>query len=196
MKFQLRKFDDELQIVYGEVYAPNVPDAHGDFMTEVEVRKMAHKFMEKQNMGAVDTNHDNVENKSVVVESFIARPDDPVYIADAWCVGVHVPDAAVWKKIKSGELNGFSFEAMVRSKDHFIEIEVPDEIIGVTQKHDDHDHTYMVKFDDEGNFLGGKTNTVNGHFHEIIKGTVTEKSQMHAHRYSFMEALTSEEAVN
>ena len=43
---RIRKTDDELQIVYGEVYAPNVPDVHGEFMTPVEVRKMAHRFLQ------------------------------------------------------------------------------------------------------------------------------------------------------
>ena len=36
---------EEQQIVYGEVYAPNRPDAQGEYMTAVEIRKMAHEFI-------------------------------------------------------------------------------------------------------------------------------------------------------
>ncbi len=194
MEVRLRKFDDELQVVYGEVYAPNVPDSQGDFMTIVEVRKMAHKFLESQRVTKVDTNHDNVENGSCVVESFIARPEDPDFIEESWVVGVHVADGEIWKKVKSGELNGFSFEAMVMSRAKELELEVPEEIVGLTSKAEDHEHEFIVVMDDDGNFVGGRTNIVNGHFHSILKATVTETSMGHAHRYSFVEELIGAES--
>ena len=36
---------DWKQIVYAEVYAPNVLDTHGDYMTAETIEKMAHDFL-------------------------------------------------------------------------------------------------------------------------------------------------------
>lgn len=198
MECLIKKTDDELQIVYGEVYAPNVPDVHGEFMTPVEVRKMAHKFLATgDRVRKVDTNHDNEANGSVIVESFIAGEDDLVYIPEAWVVGMHVPDSAVWAKIKSGDINGFSLEALVHLKKKIIEVEMPDVVQGVTAvKADDdpdtgHTHRFEVHFDEEGKFQGGQTSTDDGHFHLINKGTVTEPGpDGHTHRYSVAEQTT------
>jgi len=194
MELRLRKFDDELQVVYGEVYAPDFPDSQGDFMTVIEVRKMAHLFLKSMKVSKIDTNHDNKENGSSVVESFIARENDPDFIPDAWVIGVHVADNVVWQKVKSGELNGFSMEALVHSHRKVIEIEVPDEIIGKTAMEEDHEHEFSVHLDDKGQFMGGRTNMVNGHIHEIHKGTTTEKAMGHVHRYSFVEAINAQAA--
>ena len=114
----IKRTDDELQIVYGEVYAPNIPDVHGEFMTPVEVRKMAHRFMQKRILNAVDTNHDNELNGSYIVESFVVdeEGDDSIYLSGAWVIGMHVPDPEVWEAVKSGEINGFSMEAFVVSQ--------------------------------------------------------------------------------
>lgn len=183
----IKKADDELQVVYAEVYVPNVPDAHGDFMKIETVRVMAYEFMRKGITGQVDTNHDNVTNGSYVVESFIARPGDPDFIQDAWVVGVHVPDPVVWEQIKSGELNGFSIEALVTKVPTVMTIEVPDVVSGGTDTVDGHFHGFRVNFDEEANFLGGTTSVVNDHQHKIKKPTITEEAEGHTHRFSFLE---------
>ena len=186
---RIRKTDDELQIVYGEVYAPNVPDVHGEFMTSVEVRKMAHRFMAKGILKAVDTNHDNELNGSMVVESFIARNDDPIFIPDAWVIGMHVPDDIVWKKIKDGEINGFSMEALVHLDERIVELEIPEVLKGSTSDVGGHTHEFEVRFDGEGNFVGGRTSLTDGHRHQIHRGTVTEETNGHTHRYSIAELM-------
>lgn len=186
----IRRTDDELQIVYGEVYAPNVPDVHGEFMTPVEVRKMAHRFMQKRILNAVDTNHDNELNGSYIVESFVTDEkgdDGSIYIAGAWVVGMHVPDPEVWQAIKSGEINGFSMEAFVHLKEKVIEIEVPDVVQGLTEQANNHTHRFEVRFGEEGNFIGGTAYEENGHSHQILRGTVTEAADGHTHRYSVMD---------
>jgi hypothetical protein len=190
----IRKMDEELQIVYGEVYAPDVPDAQGDFMTSVEVRKMAHAFLLKGNMRKVDTQHDNKENGSGVVESFIARDGDPDFLSGAWVVGIHVPDATLWAKVKSGELNGFSFEGMVQSAKRLIALEVPEDFTGPTDMAEGHNHVYVVKLGDSGEFLGGWTVADDsGHQHEIKRATVTEppvgNPDGHRHRFSFTDGM-------
>jgi|Cruoilmetagenom7_1024161.scaffolds.fasta_scaffold01557_2 hypothetical protein len=186
---RIRKTDDELQIVYGEVYAPNVPDVHGEFMTPVEVRKMAHRFMSKGILEAIDTNHDNELNGSMIVESFIARVDDPIFISESWVIGMHVPDDDMWLKIKDGEINGFSIEALVHLDERIVELEIPEVLKGDTSDVDGHVHKFEVRFDGEGNFVGGKTSLVDGHRHSILRGTVTEETNGHTHRYSIAELM-------
>lgn len=196
MECLIKKTDDELQIVYGEVYAPNVPDIHGEFMTPVEVRKMAHRFLAKGIVEQVDTNHDNKTNGSVIVESFVAREDDTIFIPESWVIGMHVPSPEMWLKIKSGEMNGFSLEALVHLKPKVIEVEIPELVQGQTaRKSGDlehgHLHRFSVRFDEDGQFVGGQTSTDEAHFHLILNGTVTEPAgaDEHTHRYSFAEQL-------
>ena len=163
-------------------------------MTEVEVRKMAHKFMVNMNLDQVDTDHDNVMNNSVVVESFIARKDDPDFIENSWVAGIWVKDPEVWQAVKSGGLNGFSFEAMARHVESELEVQVPDAIDGHTSKSDGHEHEFTVFFNDDGSLLGGYTDVVKGHQHNIERGTITSPAEDgHTHRYSFTEGLISVE---
>lgn len=182
---------EEQRIVWAEVYAPNVPDSDGEFMDAETIRKMAYKFMQEMKLDQIDTQHENVlVNGAGVVESFIARKGDPDFIAGSWVVGVHVPDQATWDKIKKGEINGFSIEAMVTKEQVELELDIPPVIRGMTMKADDqHEHEFFVSYDAEGGFLGGYTNEVNGHRHEIKKGTLTESSMGHAHRFSHIENL-------
>lgn len=193
-QLSIKKFDDELQVVYGEVYAPGFPDSQGDFMTLREVQKMAHRFLAKGAVDAVDQMHDNVKTGSTVVESFIAREDDSIYLPGAWVVGIHIPNRELWNKVKSGEYNGFSLEGPVFVHDAEIELELPEVIVGKTDG-DDHQHEYEVKFSEDGTFLGGVTSVVKGHYHVIKRGTVTELDgdPRHAHRYSFIDEVIGRE---
>ena len=186
----IKKTDDDRQLAYGEVYLPMIPDSQGDFMTEIEIEKMAHRFMKNQLLYGVDTEHDMADNGCVVVESFIAREGDPDFIKGAWVAAISVPDE-IWPLVKSGELGGFSMYGGGERIPTMITIEVPDDGImkGETEEMEDHSHKFTLRFDSEGNFLGGETNTVNGHSHEITKGTVTDKKDDHRHRFSFVEAL-------
>jgi hypothetical protein len=190
----IKKSDTELQVVYGEVYAPMLPDTDGDFMTEDEIIKMAHKFVKSGRLGAVDTQHDrDIDNNCSVVESFIEQSDSSVLIKGAWVVGVHIPDDELWAKVVDGTFNGFSMEGMAVQKETVIEVEIPQTIKGVTADKQDHAHSFVVKFSDDGEFLGGTTNEVDGHTHLIKQGTTTDVAGAveHTHQYSFMEGLVS-----
>src|SRR5512141_361014 len=183
---------EEQQMVWAEVYAPNFPDADGDVMSASDIQQMAYKFMRERKTDRVDIQHNNKTTDAYVIESFIARKGDPVFIEGAWVVGVHVPDKVTWQQIKKGEINGFSMEAMVTRQPSMIEIEIPPVISGmVTKAEDGHDHEFFVSYDEEGRFLGGTTSTVNGHFHVIKRGTVTEATNGHNHRFSYVEKLTT-----
>lgn len=184
------KKDSRQRIVFGEVYAPDRPDADAEFMTAETIQKMAYGFMKSLKLDRVDSMHNNVLVKGAcVVESFIARKGDPEFIEGAWVIGVHVPGDADWDKIEKGEWNGFSIEAMVKKEQVNVQIEVPPVLTGKTLKADnsDHQHTFYVGYDSEGKFLGGKTDQVNGHIHLIKRGTMTEIASEHRHRFSHVE---------
>jgi len=185
----ITKSDQELQIVYGEVYAPNVPDSDGDFMDIETIRKAAHKFIQNNNTHNIDKQHENELTGSYVVESFIARKGDPDFIEDAWVVGVHIPDPTLWDEIKKGEINGFSMEASVRGTATTLELEIPDVITGGTTETNEHTHKFFVKFAEDGTFLGGYTDDHQGHTHTITYGTETGESEGHKHLFSFVEAM-------
>lgn len=198
---QIRKTDEELQIVWGEVYIPGLPDSQGDIMTAEEVRKAAYCFMGAQRLDQIDRMHDKDVKGcgSLVVENFIAREGDPLFIEDAWVIGVHIPDKEIWAAVKRGDYNGFSMEGEATRTEKQFELDLPEEIEGTTSSDNEHDHTFTVRFDDQGQFLGGSTSTDKDptggpgelHAHGIQKGTITESSgaNPHVHRYSISEAI-------
>ncbi len=186
----LKKFDDELQIVWGEVYIPDIPDSQGDFMTAEEIRKMAYDFVKTDgSLKKIDVNHDNTLCGCQVVETFIVREDDPTFIEDAWVVGIHVPDDKLWQAIKSGEYNGLSMQALAMRKEGEVILDIPPIIVGKTDDDAGHEHEFEVNFNGEGEFLGGTTKEAAGHKHKIKKGTSTETAHGHSHRFSFVEGL-------
>lgn len=192
MKCVVKKDEEgqELHLVYGEVYAPNRPDSDGEYMTAEQIMKMAHDFVRKQRVDQVDQQHDNEAIPGVtVVESFIARKDDPDFIEGAWVVGVHIPDDDTWEKVKKGEINGFSMEAMVVREDKEVELEIPPVVSGVTSKSEDHVHKFYVTYNGDGKFLGGTTDEVDGHKHSILAGTITEEVNGHRHSFSAVDNI-------
>ena len=69
-----------LKIVYAEVLVPDIPDSQGEFIGREEIRKAAHLFMKNGNLFNIDLLHNNEPTGSYVVESFIARDDDTIFI--------------------------------------------------------------------------------------------------------------------
>lgn len=182
---------DEKRLVYAEVYAPMRPDSDKEFMRAPEIEKMAHGFLRSMKLDSVDSQHDNIMVEGCcVVESFIARKGDPDFIEGAWVVGMHIDNDEMWAKIKKGEINGFSIEAMVIKDAQTVEMDVPPVLSGLTQKSEGHTHDFLVAYDQEGTFLGGKTSLVDGHFHIIKRGTVTEEQDGHSHRFSHVEDIS------
>lgn len=189
----IKKTDALLQVVFGEVYAPNVPDSQGDFMLADDIRKMAHNFVRSLKARKVDVNHDNEPLEASIVESFIATEEDRTYLTGAWVVGIKIDDDEVFKQVEEGDINGFSMEARVVPIPQEVIIEIPSVIKGETLPNLDeekgHTHDFEVRFDDDGKFLGGKTSKVDGHEHKILRGTSTEDADGHSHRFSFLEEV-------
>lgn len=195
MALVAKSADKKQQIVWAEVYAPNRPDSDVEFMDAETIKNMAYDFMQTMKLDQIDSQHDNqLVTGAHVVESFIARKGDPDFIEGSWVVGVHIPDPADWEKVEKGEWNGFSMEALVHKEVVEVEIEIPPVINGKTLPADDgHTHTFYVAYNDDGQFMGGKTDTVNNHFHVIKRGTITEESDGHAHRFSHVEDILIKE---
>lgn len=182
---------EDKRIVYGEVYAPNRPDSDGEFMTSEHIEKAAHEFMRAKKLDQIDVLHNNkVVDGCCVVESFIAREDDKVFLPGSWVVGVYVADPGLWESIKKGEINGFSMEAFVTRHPQEVELEIPPVVRGRTSKSEDHEHEFYVTYDSNGLFRGGTTNVVNGHCHQIVNGTHTSSVNGHSHRFSAVDDVT------
>lgn len=184
---EFKKSVIEERLVYGEVYAPDRPDVHNEFMSAESIKKMAHNFIKNNNSNSVDLNHDNKLLEGVsVVESFIARPDDPDYIEGAWVVCMHVDNDEIWQAILNGEITGFSLEATGYKDDDFsqVTVEIPPVVSGTTSFNNDHSHKFYVTYDENGKIVGGVTDEVNGHFHRITSPDKTEYVNGHNHLFT------------
>lgn len=198
----IKDADDLLQVIYGEVYIPNVLDSHGEWMTAWEITAMAHGFLARGDTTAVDREHNNERTGATVVESYIANEGDPIFIAGAWVVGIKLPDD-MWELYLKNEINGFSFEGLVRRATELVDVEVPFTMMGETSVVEGHKHYFKVYFDDDGQFLGGETSAaieedgnaepLDDHHHVIKMGTVTEDEQNHNHTFNFIDALVTED---
>jgi len=187
---RLFKKDDEgyERIVFAEVIIPNVTNVYGDFHTPESVKEFAYGFMLSgfgTDVGHNETDYDSL----LVVESFIAREGDTEFIPGSWVIGMYIGDDTVWEQIRSGELNGFSYQAMVNMLP--VDIEVPDEVTrsGETQPdlEDGHTHEYVVILDDNGRVIAGGTTVTNGHTHVIRNHTYTEDADGHSHIFNFVK---------
>lgn len=182
--------EPEQRMVFGEVYPADRMDAQGEFMRADEIRKMAHDFLRAGAQKQIDVMHDNnVVEGPCIVESFIARKGDPDFLEGSWVVGMHVPNDDLWQAIKSGELNGFSMEALVTRFEQDVQVEIPAMVSGLTSKSDDHEHQFFVSYNDAGEFRGGTTSIAKGHSHRIIAGSHTEVAQGHSHRFSAVDTV-------
>lgn len=105
------KVDDASHYITGIVYEPLAEDAHGNFMTEPEIRKAAYWFA--KNGDSVDLQHsfEKAEGLSVV-ENYVAPCDMTIgetpVVKGAWIITVECANDEVWQAVQKGELTGFS----------------------------------------------------------------------------------------
>ncbi len=197
-KIRLFTKDDQgyERLVFAEVLIPDSLNTYGDFHTRESVREFAYGFM--LNGFGIDMNHDNVDlsDEVHVVESFIARDNDPDFIPGSWVVGMHIDNDDLWRAVLRGDVNGYSYEAFVRKFD--VELTVPDERIkyGETEPdpYDGHVHGFYVILDEEDRPLLGGTTVANSHSHTISDHTFTDKAYGHSHIFNYVEAISDEEA--
>ena len=184
-----KKADAELQVVWGEVFAPGLPDSQGDIMNTDDIREMMFRFMKADRLRKIDVRHSTAESGCQVVECFQARDSDPDFIPGSWVLGVWCTEAT-WAEVKKGELNGFSLDGIGVRIDTTIEIDMPELLTGETAEAAGHHHSFVVKYDEAGHYCGGCTGPApDGHVHAIVKGAATEMAEGHNHRFSFVEGV-------
>ena len=180
------------KLAFGVMIEPNRPNVYGDFHTKESVRQFAYGFM--LNGFGIDIDHDNVNVSSRVkiVESFIAQANDPRGFPEgAWIIGIHVLDDIIWDDILSGELTGFSYEAMVSVLGVTVNVEDVRELTGETfPAEDGHTHRWWARLDEDGRVIAGGTTVDQGHSHSIRTASRTEldENETHRHRVSIQNA--------
>lgn len=191
-KFTVLKSDEKSPYHYveGVVYTPMAVDAHGDAILPFDVEMMAHDFVANGFVNKIDTQHDNVLNGAEVVESFIARKDDPDYHEGSWVLKVRMTeDNPIWTEIKKGTFNGFSLQAFAKRVPQKVMVDLVRIANGETESNLDpedtpvHTHEFYLELNSEGKVTLGATSEVNGHTHQILTLTATEKSGEHSHRF-------------
>ena len=180
---RIKKLNSEKQIVYGEVYAPEVIDSHGDIMDASSVEDLAHNFLLASKNHNIDVMHNNKPIQASVVESFIARAGDPDYVEGAWVVATKIFDSVIWDGIKRGLYNGYSMEALVNKEKRIVDVNIQNQAFGLTEDNSGHTHAYYVEINDKGQVVGGSTSEENGHSHVIKSSSSTEFTNDHTHRY-------------
>ena len=124
-KKQQFHFSEDQQIVTAPAMVPNMliprKDSDGNmfhvYFSQDTVRKIAARFLEENKQHNTDINHDdNVSTENTLLESWIV--EDPEMDKSktlgfnvppsTWMVSYKINNPETWKKIKEGELNGFS----------------------------------------------------------------------------------------
>lgn len=114
LQVPILKADEEQRLVTGIVLEPDEVDAQNDTITADVIEKAAHNFLARYNRGTkLGVMHKIFGEIGVeLVESFIAREDmelggQPVK-KGSWLMTVKILEEPMWKKVKSGEITGFS----------------------------------------------------------------------------------------
>src|SRR5690606_2060494 len=101
----------EERYILGIVLEPNEVDSQGDTISEDEIRRAAHRYMEEH--GNVGLQHTILINeKAKVIESYIAPTsfeiEGQAVKKGTWLMAFHVIDDEVWNAAKSGVIGGLS----------------------------------------------------------------------------------------
>ena len=107
--FRVPIIKGDQQVVYGVVSEPGTIDLQGDRLSESEIRKACHKFM--QTSQKINKEHEGPA-KADIIESYIAPTDfkcgGQMVRKGSWVMAVKIHDKDVWKAVKAGEITGFS----------------------------------------------------------------------------------------
>lgn len=97
------------RIVYGVVSEPGSIDLQGDRLSEPEIRRACHKFM--QDSQKIGKEHEGVA-KASIIESYIApvafKCNGQPVRKGSWVMAVKIHDDKLWNDVKKGEITGFS----------------------------------------------------------------------------------------
>lgn len=177
------------RLVYAVVFAPLKVDTDTEAMTRSEIKKMAYSFLANKRTDNIDVKHDYQKSGAVVVESFLARADDPDDFPEgAWVLVIYIEPDDLWDKVLSGELNGLSWAGDVEREIHLVKVTRAVKVEGTTEMSLEngllppHSHKVMIRFDDNGKVIKTETEETLGHVHEVIQTTATGTIFEHGHR--------------
>lgn len=180
---------EEQCIVMGVVYSPLEIDTDHETMRSETIEQMAHDFLANGRVGMIDYQHNRQPTASRVVESFIARKDDPDGFPEgSWVLGVKIYDPDLWQKVKKGEINGFSFSGPATPVEvRGVPVRHVTKMIGATESSTggpvpEHTHRVQLQFNQHDKVTPTLTDEVLGHRHYIFRTTATEPALDHAHR--------------
>lgn len=192
-ELELKIKSHEKRLVFGEVYSPLQVDTQDEAMTKSAIEDMAHTFLLEGRTDKVDVSHSFKKSGCLVVESFIARKNDPDgFIDGAWVLGIKVIPDDLWEQVKKGELNCFSFGGKGRTVPKKVKVSQIIKIEGETElSHEDgllppHSHDVELHFKD-GTMIPGMTGITLDHQHGISKESATEEELDHSHRMITIE---------
>lgn len=184
--YEIKSIAEDERLVTGQVYAPNVLDSHGHFMTTPELKRVAHQFMVDGLQTSIDVQHNNITVPATIVESFIARKNDPDFEEGSWVATTKIDDPVIWNAVKNGDINGYSFEILTFRDDLVVEFEYSSWYYGFTDPdpHDKHDHPFMVRLDKNGEISWGQTGlgSDGSPAHSITHSNLTDKTDGKTHR--------------
>jgi len=112
--FRFIKLDSKQQIIGGVIYAPRELDSQEDYTDSTEIQKAMYNFMESyaKNTSRIKVMHKGRSYDFPILESFQPEQDikkgNDIIKAGAWWMMIKVKNKAIWNKIETGELTGFS----------------------------------------------------------------------------------------
>lgn len=125
---------NEKHLAYGAVLVPDKEiyrnDKSGEYtitFSKESIEKMSQNYLKFKRQDNVTLQHDEVADNVVLVESWLKadmekdksvalglNPDLPI---GTWFAAFKVNDVDVWERVKSGELKGFSVEAILEANE-------------------------------------------------------------------------------
>lgn len=134
-KYVMSTIDTEKQIVVGVAMIPNKKiirqDMFGDLyyvqFSPETIEELAHKFLKESKQHITTEQHESPLNGIYMIESWIVKnAQDKIYTEygysidkvklGSWCTMYKIDNMDIIKKIKSGEINGFSIEAYLSDR--------------------------------------------------------------------------------
>lgn len=174
------KVDAETHYITGIAYEPLTEDAHGNFMTEPEIRKAAYWFA--KNGDKVDLQHsfEKAEGLSVV-ENYVAPCDMTIgetpVVKGTWIITVECANNAVWESVQKGELTGFSMGGVGKYSEEEVQLD------DVTKGAETEERGFFKKL---AKFFG---------FEVVEKGEVLDRYNESARNSAFWNAVYALEDV-
>ena len=174
------KVDDATHYITGIAYEPLAEDAHGNFMTEPEIRKAAYWFAKNGDKVDIQHSFEKAEGLSVV-ENYVAPCDMTIgetpVVKGTWIITVECANDEVWQAVQKGELTGFSMGGVGK----YSEQDVP--LNDVTKTAEAEERGFFKKL---AKFFG---------FEVVEKGEVLDRYNASARNSAFWNAVYALEDV-